>query len=1012
MFPSLFEDGFRSDQRLTPARAVLSAAITCAATLAALILLPALVYAQPSIVGTVRDASGAAVAGVTIRASSPSLIEKVRSASTDEDGRYVIVDLRPGIFTVTFGLAGFNTISREGIELSGSLVATVDAELTVGDVTETMVVSGDAPIIDARSVRQQTTMTADIVSSVPTGRSLVNLGALIPGMNVWSPRGQADVGGTNNLQNMFMAIHGGRISDQRTYVDGVPIRNIQGEGYNPNFTPDMSSAQEVTIDYGAASADAITGGVRANYVPRVGGNTFRLSLFATAANGAFQSASTKPVARGLLHADSLKLTYDVNPAGGGPILRDALWFYAAVRAQSNRNHVGGVFENRNAGDPDAWTYEPDFDRPGLSAITQNSVNGRLTWQATPRDRFSFFFERQWRVWDEGTLNRSPEAFSRFRFPQNQIAITGWTTPLSDRWLVEARGAYHAEVWRNIGGDDLLASNRSLVPVLEQGGAYPGLMYRAKSGVYAEQSMPFIKSVQSAVSYVTGAYALTAGIDVLTGTNTNTNTFNDSGLQYRFNSGVPNQITEIAAPYELAWRLAEIGAFAQNRWNVQRLTVNAGLRFDYFGTTFPSAHLGPGPLVPDRDMTFPETSWYRLKDLSPRLGVAYDLFGTGRTAVKASAGRYVVAQSPMTGHPVTSIPLSVTRSWNDEDGDYTPDCEITNPHANGECGMVSDLNFGGIGTSTTYDPAILAGWNVRPFDWELSAAIQHELASQIGITAGYFRRVYGNFTVLDNRATTVSDYTSYSVPAPLHAQLPRGGGYTVGGLFDIDPRKRGDVDNYVTSSARYGNQMEQWNGVELTLDMRLRSLLVRGGISSGRTSTDICDVAAELPEVLGTGGGAGTRQVALSLDQCRVEGTFLTQTKWLASYTVPRIGVDLAAAFQSAPGPEIQANYVAPNAVAERSLGRPLSGGAANATVTLVKPGTFYGDRLHQLDFRVAKIVRWSGARTALNFDVYNVFNASAVTAMNLIYSGTGAEWLRPQSVLPPRLFKLSVQFDY
>src|SRR5205814_7600378 len=216
--------------------------------------------------------------------------EKARSVVTDETGRYAIVDLRPGTFSVTFTLPGFNAVRRDGIELAGSFVATVNEQLTVGDLLETIEVRPDTPIVDVQSTTRQASMTSEIVSRIPTGRSLVNLGVLIPGVSPWSPRSQTDVGGTNNLQNMFMAIHGGRISDQRTYVDGIAIRNIQSEGYNPNFTPDMSSAQEVTIDSPSATGEALTGGVRANYIPRAGGNTYRTSLFATAAISAFQAS--------------------------------------------------------------------------------------------------------------------------------------------------------------------------------------------------------------------------------------------------------------------------------------------------------------------------------------------------------------------------------------------------------------------------------------------------------------------------------------------------------------------------------------------------------------------------------------------------------------------------------------------------------------------------------------------------------------------------------------------------
>ncbi len=979
------------------------------------ILVPAAASAQASIAGTVRDSSGAVLMGVSVEAASPALIEKIRATTTDDAGRYAILDLRPGTFTVTFSLPGFTTLTRDGITLRGSLEATVNAELAVRGVAETVSVTGGTPQIDVRSSTHQASITGEIVSDVPTGRSLVDLGVLIPGMTTWSARSQYDTGGTNNLQNIFMAIHGGRVSDQRTYVDGITIRNIQSEGHATNFTPDMSSTQEVTIDYGGGSAEEPLGGVRANYIPRAGGNRFQASIFATAANGFFQADNLTSAlkSRGLTQPDSLKLTYDVNPTFGGPLVMDKAWFYVAARAQSNQNYVGGVFENRNAGNPDAWTYEPDLARPGLFAITQKSANARITWQPASKHTIGMFFERQWRVWDEGNVNRAPEAFSRFRFPHNQIGSISWFSPVSPRVLLEARAAYHAEVWRNIGADDLFANNRSLIPVLEQGGAYPGLMYRAKNGPYAQMSTPFMRIGHASLSYVTGAHTFKAGVDLLSGTDTNVNTFDESGLQYRFNAGVPNQITEFATPYELAWRLTEFGVFAQDRWTGRRFTLNTGLRFDYFGTTFPRQHLGPGTLEPDRDITFPETAWYQLEDVSPRFGAVFDVWGTGKTALRASAGRYLVAPSPATGHPVTNLPQSVTRSWQDANGNFTADCDVRDPRANGECGMISDLNFGGTGPSVTFDPSILRGWNVRPMEWEFSAGVQHELLPRVTLNAAYFRRVYGNFTVQDNLATTAADYDAFSVTVPADPRLPRGGGYSVGGLYDLMPDKRGQVRNYVTSAQRYGRQIEHWNGLDVTVNVQSARVMLQGGLSAGRTSTDLCDIASQVPEVLGTpstvvGGPATPR----SLDQCHVDTQILTQAKWMGSYTIPAVDVRVAGTFQSIPGPEVQANYVAPNAAVQPSLGRPLSGGAANTTVTLLAPGRVFGDRLNQLDFRLTKMLRFGGARTALNVDLYNALNASAVTVLNLNYEGTGAGWLQPQGILPGRLVKLSVQFDY
>jgi hypothetical protein len=475
--------------------------------------------------------------------------------------------------------------------------------------------------------------------------------------------------------------------------------------------------------------------------------------------------------------------------------------------------------------------------------------------------------------------------------------------------------------------------------------------------------------------------------------------NDSSLSYRFLNGVPNQITQRATPSLTKEMLkGELGVYAQDKWTVRRVTLNAGVRFDYFGSSFPEQHLGPARLIPDRDLTFSETDWYGFKDVTPRLGAAYDLFGNGRTAVKVSIGKYTLAANPTIGNPVSNLAFRVTRSWVDADRDYVPDCDLPNPQANGECGRLSDVRFGQPIPSTTFDPATLSGWGVRPFNWEFSTGVQHELFPRVGIDVAYFRRWYGNFVVTDNRAVGPDNFSRFNVTAPLDPGLPGGGGYVVNDLYNLNPPQVGQVDNYVTFARNFGGQSEHWNGFDVSVNARPRGgMLLQGGLSTGRTSTDSCELQAQLPEMN-----------PLGLPYCHVDTAFLTQLKFLGTYLVPKLDVQVAATFQSYPGPQITANYVATNAEVIPSLGRPLSGGAANVTVNLVSPGSMYAERANQLDLRVSKILRFRRTRTAVNFDLYNSLNANSALIINNNY----ASWQTPQGIMDARLAKLSVQFDF
>ena len=1004
----------------------------------AALLVPALAQAQASIAGVVNDGSGAVLPGVTVEASSPALIEGARTAVTDGSGHYRIESLRPGSYIVTFTLAGFTTVRREGIDVVGTATATVNVDLRVGAVTETITVVGASPTVDTRSVRQERVISRDLLDTLPFGRTPQTAALLTPGASAVSTFGAIEIGGTNIIMTGggLTSVHGSRGGDSRVTIDGLSTSGAEGEGAFANLLANIGLAQEVTVAYAAGSAEQALGGVQTNIIPRDGGNDLRVSLFASGTNSSLQGDNyTQDLKdRGLRTPNGIKTTYDVNPSVGGPLMKSRLWFYASGRWVKNANYVGGMFYNRNAGNAAAWTYDPDTNQRAFSDASQPSRSVRLTWQASPKHKISGFYDSQNRCQCPNPSSTiSPEATSpgvagNLLYSPLDMLSLGWTAPLTNRLLFEVRTGTRRENYTFDPEDHPFVN---LINVTEQLGQIPGISYRG--GGIGGAGQPYLDTdgltwnTIGTMSYVTGSHSMKVGFGNLW--NRRFNHWEPRRAQpqepgadyvaYRFANGIPNQLTQRATPYErLVKQPWDLGIYAQDAWTMRRLTVNAGVRFDHYASYAPETHLGPGPLVPTRDITFPETEMLSFSDIVPRLGATIDLFGTQKTALKVGLNKYTQALGTQVGFmngaldPVSSLALFVTRSWNDTTfpvgdprrGNFVPDCDLVNVLANDECGTVSDTNFGKPTRSTTSDPNTTHGWGNRPYQWEFSASIDQELMPKVAASFGYFRRTFGNFTVVDNFALAATDFAPFSVTAPSDPRLPDGGGYTVAGFKDRNPDTlTRPADNYVRLASDYGDQMQVWSGFDMSLNARMSSgVTVSGGVSSGRTETDNCEILAAVPEAN-----------LLGAPYCHQLTDFLTDVKLQGAYTMPKIDVQFGVSYRSSPGPPIAANFVATNASVQPSLGRPLSGGAANVTVNMVEPGTLYGDRLNQLDLRFGKVLRSGRVRTVISFDLYNALNGNPVLSENATYRDTTVSgWRIPTSILPARFAKFGVQLDF
>jgi hypothetical protein len=279
--------------------------------------------------------------------------------------------------------------------------------------------------------------------------------------------------------------------------------------------------------------------------------------------------------------------------------------------------------------------------------------------------------------------------------------------------------------------------------------------------------------------------------------------------------------------------------------------------------------------------------------------------------------------------------------------------------------------------------------------------------------GYFRRWFGNFTIVDNRAVGPNDYTRYSITAPPGDSRLALSGQTITGLYD-QTGNIGKVDNYTTFADSYGDMIEHWNGFDFTVNARPRTgVVLQGGFNVGRTTTDNCSLRAALPETTILPAGVAPRQggaatiglTAIPDSQCHVDTAFLAQYKFLGTYLIPKIDVQFGVTYQATPGPEIAANYVVTQDATTPQV--PLTGGLR--FVNVVPPGQEFVKHIQQLDLRLSKILRMGRTRAALNVDFANMFNSNYTQAITTAYGG---KWLGPVSIMDPRLVKLSVQLDF
>jgi hypothetical protein len=752
--------------------------------------------------------------------------------------------------------------------------------------------------------------------------------------------------------------------------------------------------------------------------------------------------------------------WDFNLGIGGPIARDRVWFYANLREEGSERTVPSMFANRNAGDPTKWTYVPDESRPAVLAASYRITAVRLTTQPTPRNKFSVFYDQQrpceggaapgfsgdacrqsgdGEVFAGSTAAPTPSASALFapetagyRDYGNRVSQAKWTSPMNNRLLLEAGfGMYFS---RYGGGqvpglptEDLIRVVENCAPSCANNGNIPGLTYRSLNWF---SNINWNNQWHAAASLVTGSHSIKIGYQGALLIDQRKNFGNNQFLQYRFNDAIPDQMTLNINRFGIHQSVRSDAFYAQEQWTLGRMTLQGAIRYDHAWSYFPEQTVGPVRFFPTA-VTYPRTTGVEgYHDLWPRGGVAYDLFGTGKTSVKFNFGRYLEAAQNggffTALNPTGRLSTTTTRVWQDDDLDYVADCVVENGAAQGTqtpaggvpdgidfCGPNASANFGTAVFDSTLDPSLLSGWGVRTGDWQYGVSVQHEVLPRVAVEVGYQRRWLVNSTVIDNRARSAADHTRFGVNIPLDSRLPGGGGGVLDGLYNVTAESALRLnDNYETLATNYADWSRVSNSVNLNVTARMRNgLVVQGGFNTGTSSSDYCDVRAAIPEWNIPPATIITNQSPTN-PWCDTSSGWVTRATALGSYTIPKVDVQVSGTLRSDPGGQLAAYWTAPNA-ATVGLNRAFAGlGSQTITVNLIEPGTLYGERVNQIDMRFAKILRFGRTRTTVGLDVYNLVNSNAVLTYNQTFSPTTTTWLRPNSTLQPRFVKVSANIDF
>ena len=924
--------------------------------------------------GRVTDDTSAVLPGVTVTISSPALQAPELVAISDAEGRYRFTALPAGTYIATFQLPGFRTLQREGIRLTVGFVATIDVSMSLGQVEQSVTVSGQSPVVDIRTTTRATSVTKELLDALPTGLSTQETMKLIPGIQVL---GVPDVGGSNvTAGTAGFRSYGARRGGNAAMIDGIDQHYYTGEiglGYM-----DILSFEEAKVTAMGNDAEVAVPGSVFRGIIQSGGNQFHGQGRAFIESPKFQTNNIDDflAGQGVVAGNALKKYRDFSGNLGGRVIRDRLWFFGAAHVQGYARHQIGYI--KSAG-PDGL-YGTADDVPGENAADQTSYTGKLSAQLTTSQRINGFWQRtEIHRPENGSSAFVPfEATNDYHFP-TPAAKVEWTYTPSNRSLINflvGRAWYDADYRANSN----LPSSYDAITLQYRGvSAVGNPLTLAEPRVRSRSHFQYTGSYSYLLSnFLGGEHQFKMGGEIIQESNANNIPNRPAGsgdFRLIFQTGVPFQVQLFDTPITAQENHLGRTAYVKDSWRIgDRLTLNLGIRAERYQLYLPFQSKQAGPY--SSAASYPKTPEYIFQGLAPRAGFAYSLTRDNRTVIKGTYGRFNFLIDPVDGQILNGNGFATaTYRWADLNGNRTFDA--------GELGDFVESLRGGPLAARNQD---LKGPYTR--EWTLSA--ERELFADFAVSGAYiFKREYNKYQFINVKRP----YSAYTIPITQRDPGPDGRTGTAddGGLityYDYDPALRGPA----FEEFRYMNTpgySDRYHNIEIVGTKRLsRSWQML--VSYLRTKRDVWQAGSY------TGEGIPEDPNAAQFPKVQVWDSMF---KISGSYLLP-YGFKVAGIYDYQTG-EPRARDVR------------FTSGLKQLTAVVVRAEPLGAQRypaVHLLTWRVEKSLKLRhGGTVGLQADVYNVLNVN--NAMSIV-SRSGSTYNRITAIVPPRIVGLGMTYSF